>query len=476
MKIRRKHFLKTSACIQATIISALLLLTGAIVYGQEIDPFYLNLLEKGEKSLLEGNYSKAIEELEIAVFGLSKEKRLEAKAYVYISLSYYYLNNLEQSKVYLKEAQKLVEANELQDLDLHESVWTDLESLVNSFRAETAQERQLENIREKYEAEDLSLGVAGEEKASSSLERDLRITRKLEKDIEDDPRNTSLYYDLYLLYKNSNNILYAKRTLEDLIKNNPSEIQGHYLLGKLEFKEKDYEEAEKIFEKILSLFERTQADENIISEIKAYLILASYLRGKENKAQELVSSWMSDFTEEKISSFSIDIEDKEKLQRIVNAVKSRAEAGRDKIRIKRLEAEIKKEPRDTPLYYELYELYSKSSQLKDAREILEDLLKNNPDEVAGVFLLGKTEYRLNRYREALERFRRMVVVSDESYAERELFLKSMIYVCLCLRHLEQEGSLRSYLDSLYGYAQESEIMRLVREEGLEQEWNRIRLQ
>jgi tetratricopeptide (TPR) repeat protein len=453
---------------------ALLMHGEGALLGQEADPFYLNLLSQGERSLLEGNYRKAIDELEIAAFGLTKDARLEAKAYVYMSLAYFYLNDLEQSKKYLREAEKAIEGKDLQSLDLDESVLTDLESLINSFKAEMAQEQQIENIRKKYEAEDLPLGETEGEKVSGSLERDLRITRKLEKDIEKDPRNTSLYYDLYLLYMHSNNVLYARKTLEALVKNNPSEIRGYHLLGKLEFEVKNYEEAEKTFEKILNLFERAQADENIFSETKAYLILAASFRGKEDKTQELLSSWMSDFTEEKISSFSIDIEDKERLRRIINAVRSRAEAEREKIRIKMLETEIKKEPRDPSLYYELYELYSKRRQLKDAKEILEDLLKNNPDEAAGIFLLGKTEYWLKHYREALERSRRMVVVSDESYAERELFLKSMIYVCLCLKHLEKKETLRAYLDSLHGQAEEGEILRLVREEGLEQEWGDVR--
>ena len=92
--MKRKQFLKTSVCICATVIFALLFTTGVTLLGQEADPFYLNLLKKAEKSLLEGNFSKAIEELEIAAFGLTTERRLEAKAYVYMSLSYFYLKDL----------------------------------------------------------------------------------------------------------------------------------------------------------------------------------------------------------------------------------------------------------------------------------------------------------------------------------------------------------------------------------------------
>lgn len=422
--------------------------------GQEADPFYLNLLSQGERSLLEGNYRKAIDELEIAVFGLNKETRLEAKAYVYMSLSYHYLKNREQSEKYLKDAKNLIGEEELRSLEIHESTRTELESLLNSLKPEIDREKlQIE--------EDVNVQ---------------ELIKMLENEIKDNPRNVSLHYQLYDAYRSNNNRAYARRTLENLVKNNPAEINGYYLLGKFEYEEGDYKEADKIFEKVLELSKRVQLEESLSAQIKAYLILSSHLRGKRNKAKERVFSWISDFQEEKISALPLDIEDKENLERIINVYKAEAEAEREKIRIKRLEKEIKDEPQNVSLYYELHELYSKRRQSKDAKEILEDLLKNNSNEVAGVFLLGKTEYRLKRYREALERFRRMVVVSDESYAERELFLKSMIYVCLCLRHLEQEESLRSYLDSLYSYAQEEEIMQLVEEEGLEQEWERIRQQ
>ena len=275
------------------------------------------------------------------------------------------------------------------------------------------------------------------------------------------------------LYKSGNNVLYAKRTLEDLVKNNPSEMQGYYLLGKLEFEEKNYSEAEKIFEKILNLFQRAQSDENILSETRAYIILASYLRGKEKKAQQLASSWISDFTKEKISSFSIDIENKEKLQRVVNTARARVEEEKDRIRIKRLEAEIKKDPRDASLYYELYELQSKRRKLKEAKETLENLVKNNPNEKSAFFLLAKIEYTRRQYKDALKAFSRVMVSNNEISASRELVLKSMIYSCLCYFHLDQNERAKAYIKSINDSASEAEIMGLIREEGLEQEWDRI---
>lgn len=428
------------------------MLEGGFFLAQEANPFYLNLLKKGEKSYLAGDYVGAISELEIAAFGLLREKRPLAKAYVYMSLSYHHLKNREQSEKYLKDAKNLIGEEQLRNLEIHESAWTEFESLLNSLRPEVD--------REKLEIEE------------DVIEQEL-ISR-LENDIRENPRNVSLYYQLYDAYRVLNNRVFARRTLENLVKNNPSEISGYYLLAKLDYGEGDYREAEKIFEKVLDLSKRVQIEESLSVQVRAYLILSSYLRGKKNKAKERAFAWISDFTEEKIHALPIDIEDKQKLERIINIYKAEAEAEREKVRIKRLEEEIEKEPQNVSLYYELYELYRNKREYSRAKETLRNLVKNNPNEITGLFLLAKIEYGQRRYKEALERFRRMTLISDESHIEREWVLKSMIYVCLCLRHMSQEKSLRSYLDSLYNGSSEAEIMRLVREEGLEQEWEDIR--
>lgn len=68
--------------------------------------------KKGEKSFLAGNYKVAVKELQIAAFGLLGEKKLRAKAYVYLSLSYYYLKDIDESEKYLKEAAELISEQE----------------------------------------------------------------------------------------------------------------------------------------------------------------------------------------------------------------------------------------------------------------------------------------------------------------------------------------------------------------------------
>ena len=103
-------------------------------------------------------------------------------------------------------------------------------------------------------------------------------------------------------------------------------------------------------------------------------------------------------------------------------------------------------------------------------------MKNYPNEMSGIFLLGRIEFFQKRYKEALRRFRRTLVISDEYHVDRDLVLKSMIYTCLCLDHLKQKKALKTYLKDLYDSASETEIQELLREEGLEEEWEKIRAQ
>lgn len=438
------------------LLTCLLLIGNSNLMSQEVDPFYFNLLEKGEKSFLAGNYKDAVKELEIAAFGIPGENKLRAKAYVYISLSYYYLKETDKSEKYLKDAISLVGEEELRSLEIAESARIELENLLNSFKLKENQKQAAEK---------------------RSVRRvDIALIKELVKNIKAHPRNVDLYYELYNIYIDDNNFRAAKDMLKNLVKNNPGEINGYYLLAKIEFRERKYKDAEKIFERILELSKRIQIKESISAETRAYLILSSYLRGKRKQAREMVFARMDDFTNEKISSLSLDIQDKEKLQRIIKIYRSQAEAEREKIKIKKLEADIKKEPHDIPLYYALFEIYEKRKDTKRAKKVLQNLVKNNPNEMKGFFLLGRTEFSQKRYKEALRRFRRTLVTSDEYYVERELVLKSMIYTCLCLDYLKRKEAIKIYLKTLYDSASESEIQQILKEEGLEEEWEKIKAQ
>ena len=127
------------------------LLVGVILFGysdlrcQETDAFYKNLFKKGEKSFLAKKYKEAVKEFEIAVFGLYKEKELRGKAYVYLSLSHYYLKDIKKSEKYLREAFELLGDEGIKNLELDKSARSDLEKLIKYFKLRDAEKRPEKN-------------------------------------------------------------------------------------------------------------------------------------------------------------------------------------------------------------------------------------------------------------------------------------------------------------------------------------------
>jgi hypothetical protein len=136
--------------VKKTLHLCVLLLVGVILIGysdlacQETDAFYKNLFKKGEKSFLAKKYKESVKELEIAVFGLYKEKELRGKAYVYLSLSHYYLKDMQNCEKYLREAFDLLGDEGIKNLELDKPARSDLEKLIKFFKLRDA-EKKLEN-------------------------------------------------------------------------------------------------------------------------------------------------------------------------------------------------------------------------------------------------------------------------------------------------------------------------------------------
>jgi protein TonB len=107
--------------------------------AQQIDPFYLQLFEKAQKSFLAKNYEEAARDFEIASFGLIGDKALRAKAFIYISLSRYYLKDMKSSEKYLREAADLMGEEGMQALEIFESARPDLDKMMTFFNIKLAQ-------------------------------------------------------------------------------------------------------------------------------------------------------------------------------------------------------------------------------------------------------------------------------------------------------------------------------------------------
>lgn len=106
--------------------------------SQQIDPFYLRLLEKAQKSFLSRNYGEAARDFEIAAFGLNQDLTLQAKAYVYLSLSHYYLKDVKKSESFLRQGAELLGDRSLAVLQIPDSALPDLEKLLIFFDIQLA--------------------------------------------------------------------------------------------------------------------------------------------------------------------------------------------------------------------------------------------------------------------------------------------------------------------------------------------------
>lgn len=117
----------------------LFLVVGFLVFGafslssQQIDPFYPGLLEKAQKSFVAGEYRDAARDFEIAAFGLTGNKKLQAKAYVYLSLCKYYLKDSQAAEKSLRDAAALMGQEGFSSLEIYESAWPDLDKLIALF-------------------------------------------------------------------------------------------------------------------------------------------------------------------------------------------------------------------------------------------------------------------------------------------------------------------------------------------------------
>jgi len=105
---------------------------------QQSDPFYLKLLNKAQKSFLAAKYDEAAQELEIAAFGLSQDPTSQAKAFIYLGISYYYLKDMRKSASFLRQAVDLLGEKGAASLDIPRSILPDLRKLLAFFDVQLA--------------------------------------------------------------------------------------------------------------------------------------------------------------------------------------------------------------------------------------------------------------------------------------------------------------------------------------------------
>ncbi|MDH7513639.1 MAG: hypothetical protein QHH14_11905, partial [Clostridiales bacterium] len=105
----------------------------------QIDPFYPKMLEKAERELARRDYVRAAKDLEIAAFGLAQDRKMLAKAYVYLGICHFQLKNITQSEEYLRQAAELMAEESIDSLNILESARPELDRLLVFYNIQNIQ-------------------------------------------------------------------------------------------------------------------------------------------------------------------------------------------------------------------------------------------------------------------------------------------------------------------------------------------------
>jgi len=307
----RKGFVYLSSiCLLVGV--CLMFLGGIPIQAQEVDPFYLNLLQKAEDSYLAGKFDKAISQLNTCLFGLHADKELGTKALIYLSLSSYYIKETSQSRDYLVQALNLIGGENFASIDIDERIRGEISGLAAHFKlAEYTPEEAGTVIVGKPEPNTYSTGDPGAESGSNNS------IEELENLIERDPENIGRYYHLYELYMNEENKSRARRTLEKLIEAQPDEIYALFLLGRMRYRDKKYKDAASHFREALKPRPNIAISNELLEELKTYHILSVYSMGDRQRALDMMSVAVHLYTEAKIRALPISGTEKATLREII---------------------------------------------------------------------------------------------------------------------------------------------------------------
>ncbi len=272
--------------------------------SQNIDPFYLRLLQRGEESFTAGKYLKAAEELEIAAFGLTADRKLKGKALVYLSLSHLHLQQIEDGDKHLRNALELIDESEIADLELDASSHGILEE-------------GLSRIRPSEPDRAASPDTAGGQPTDESEAQPEDDIRELEKRLQRDRDNPVRYYELTEAYLHRENKKAARKTLRNLIKRKPEEINAYFQLGIMDYQSRRYKEAARAFNDFFRRQGSTSLPENTLELARVYQILSTHLGGSRKKALKILTGSLTLLTEESLRDLPLAPRDRSLITQIM---------------------------------------------------------------------------------------------------------------------------------------------------------------
>ncbi|MHB8055239.1 MAG: hypothetical protein ACYDH3_08335, partial [Candidatus Aminicenantales bacterium] len=123
---------RRAGVVAGRVLAAILLLLTfrPFASGQTTDPFYHKWLESGEASYFARNFDEAVKSLEIAVFGLIKEKDMRARGYVFLALCRASLGQNDSAATALTSAADCVGWDGLRGMNLRFEARKELDKLL----------------------------------------------------------------------------------------------------------------------------------------------------------------------------------------------------------------------------------------------------------------------------------------------------------------------------------------------------------
>jgi len=275
------------------VVIFIVLITGifSLALSQEIDAFYMRVFNKGVTLFKAGNFREAVKEFEVAVFGIEENDELLGKAHLYMGLSYFYIDQKQESEKHLREAIHYIGSQGIYEVELSSQRKDDLIQILAFLEITGSPSETLFASPKKSDPDSKAL-------------RKNKIN-DLETVIKNNPDEIEAYYNLTTLYVENNEIKKATNTLEKLTKQHPLESKAFLLLGVLHFKEKKFKKAEYYFSRIFAVSDSVEVSPEIMNTSRAYQILSFYYRGKKNKTYELAKKYSHFLTSNTINDLEL---------------------------------------------------------------------------------------------------------------------------------------------------------------------------
>jgi len=95
--------------------------------------------------------------------------------------------------------------------------------------------------------------------------------------------------------------------------------------------------------------------------------------------------------------------------------------------VRDFERQIKSNPQNVSLYYDLYEFHMENDNRVAAKKAIENLIKKNPDEAKGYYLLGRIHYQQRELKRAEKNIRKVFELQEKTPVDEYVLLEAKIY-------------------------------------------------